>query len=69
MTGGHTVRAVFGAVARGDDAPPRDLDLLVDVVGNTAPWFPGSGHCSDSTTQSVLNDLAAHRLMESFDPI
>jgi predicted nucleotidyltransferase len=33
---------VFGSVVRGDDTPESDLDLLVDVIGETTPWFPGS---------------------------
>jgi predicted nucleotidyltransferase len=33
---------LFGSVARGDDTPERDIDLLIDVVGKTTPWFPGS---------------------------
>jgi predicted nucleotidyltransferase len=33
---------LFGSVARGEDTPASDVDLLVDVVGDTTPWFPGS---------------------------
>jgi predicted nucleotidyltransferase len=33
---------LFGSVARGEDTPESDLDLLVDVTGDTTPWFPGS---------------------------
>ena len=33
---------VFGSVARGEDNPQSDVDLLVDVTGETTPWFPGS---------------------------
>jgi len=33
---------LFGSVVRGDDTPESDLDLLVDVTGETTPWFPGS---------------------------
>ena len=32
---------LFGSVARGDDTPQSDVDLLVDVTGETTPWFPG----------------------------
>jgi len=32
---------VFGSVARDDARPESDLDLLIDVVGPTTPWFPG----------------------------
>jgi predicted nucleotidyltransferase len=33
---------IFGSVARGDDTPESDVDLLVDITGDTTPWFPGS---------------------------
>jgi predicted nucleotidyltransferase len=33
---------VFGSVARGEDTLESDLDILVDVTGETTPWFPGS---------------------------
>lgn len=33
---------LFGSVARGEDTPESDVDFLVDVTGDTTPWFPGS---------------------------
>ena len=33
---------LFGSVARGEETPQSDVDLLVDVTGETTPWFPGS---------------------------
>ena len=33
---------LFGSVARGEDTPESDVDLLVEVTGKTTPWFPGS---------------------------
>ena len=33
---------VFGSMARGDDTERSDVDLLLDIVGETTPWFPGS---------------------------
>lgn len=33
---------LFGSMARGEDTPESDVDLLVDVTGDTTPWFPGS---------------------------
>jgi len=33
---------LFGSVARGDAGSQSDVDFLVDVVGVTTPWFPGS---------------------------
>lgn len=32
---------IFGSFARGDAGPDSDLDLLVDIVGETPQWFPG----------------------------
>lgn len=32
---------VFGSVARREEGPDSDVDLLVDVVGEPSPWFPG----------------------------
>ena len=33
---------LFGSVARGEATLDSDMDLLVDVTGETTPWFPGS---------------------------
>ena len=33
---------LFGSFARGEETSESDLDLLVDVTGETTPWFPGS---------------------------
>lgn len=33
---------LFGSVARGESTPESDVDFLVDVTGDTTPWFPGS---------------------------
>lgn len=31
---------VFGSVARGEERPDSDLDLLIDVGPKTSSWFP-----------------------------
>jgi predicted nucleotidyltransferase len=46
---------VFGSVSRGEAGPESDVDLLIDVVGPTTPWFPG-GLLSD------LEDLLGRRV-------
>jgi len=37
--GAKNVR-IFGSVARGEALPESDIDLLVDVSGQTSSWFP-----------------------------
>ncbi|MGD1072403.1 MAG: nucleotidyltransferase domain-containing protein [Bryobacteraceae bacterium] len=32
---------LFGSAARGELRPDSDVDLLLDIVGPTPPWFPG----------------------------
>ena len=33
---------LFGSVARGEETIESDVDILIDVTGETTPWFPGS---------------------------
>jgi predicted nucleotidyltransferase len=39
----HGVSAVrvFGSAARGELREDSDIDLLIEVTGQTTPWFPG----------------------------
>ena len=46
---------VFGSVARGEETADSDVDLMVDVAGETTPWFPG-GLVAD------LEDLLGRRV-------
>jgi uncharacterized protein len=32
---------LFGSRARGEARGDSDVDLLIDIVGPTTPWFPG----------------------------
>jgi predicted nucleotidyltransferase len=32
---------LFGSMARGEARTDSDVDLLIDIVGPTTPWFPG----------------------------
>lgn len=38
---GVTGVRVFGSAARGELRPDSDIDLLIEVTGQTTPWFPG----------------------------
>ncbi|MSV32026.1 MAG: DNA polymerase subunit beta [Bryobacterales bacterium] len=33
---------LFGSVARGEETIDSDVDILIDITGETTPWFPGS---------------------------
>jgi len=46
---------VFGSVARGDAGPQSDVDFLIEIGGDTPPWFPG-GLIAD------LEDLLGRRV-------
>lgn len=37
---GATRVMVFGSAVRGDDTDQSDVDFLVEVTGETTPWFP-----------------------------
>ena len=39
--GAENVR-LFGSAARGEETSESDVDLLIDVTGETTPWFPAS---------------------------
>ena len=32
---------VFGSVVRGEAGVNSDVDILIDIIGPTTPWFPG----------------------------
>ncbi|HBY58415.1 MAG TPA: DNA polymerase subunit beta [Solibacterales bacterium] len=46
---------VFGSVARREETDRSDIDLLVDIVAEPGPWFPG-GLAAD------LEDLLGRRV-------
>jgi predicted nucleotidyltransferase len=72
--GAYNVR-VFGSVARGDDSPDSDVDLLVDVGTTTSSWFPAGlildleqilGRPVEIVTEKGLNPhLREHVLREA----
>jgi predicted nucleotidyltransferase len=63
---------VFGSIARGDSRPDSDVDLLIDIVGPTSPWFPGGllgdlekllGRRVDVVVERSLNPLLRESVM------
>jgi predicted nucleotidyltransferase len=72
--GAYNVR-VFGSVARGEDRPDSDVDLLVDVGTRTSSWFPAGlildleqilGRQVEIVTEKGLNPhLREHVLREA----
>lgn len=57
---------VFGSVARGDAGPHSDIDFLIEIGGDTPPWFPGGliadleellGRRVDVVASSWLNEI------------
>ena len=75
---GATNVRVFGSVARGTAGPASDLDLLIDVTGETSPWFPGGlmadledllGCRVDIATESMLHRRIKHRVLAEARPL
>ena len=72
---GATNLRVFGSVARGEARQDSDLDLLVDTVPETSPWFPAGlvldleeilGYKVEVVTEKGLNPyLKEHVLQEA----
>ena len=72
--GAYNVR-VFGSVARGEERPDSDVDLLVDVGTTTSSWFPAGlildleqilGRQVEVVTEKGLNPhLREHVLREA----
>ncbi|MFN8634332.1 MAG: nucleotidyltransferase family protein [Chloroflexota bacterium] len=75
--GASNVR-VFGSVARGTAGPDSDLDLLIDVTGETTPWFPGGlmadledllGCRVDVATEDTLHRRIRDRVIAEARPL
>jgi predicted nucleotidyltransferase len=70
--GASNVR-VFGSVARGEDRPDSDVDLLVDVETTTSSWFPAGlildlkqilGREVEIVTEKGLNPHVRERVLQ-----
>jgi hypothetical protein len=69
---------VFGSVARGEARAGSDVDLLIDIVGKTTPWFPGSlladlekalGERMDIAIARSLNPLIKEQVLRDAIPL
>lgn len=69
--GAFNVR-LFGSVARGEDRPDSDVDLLVEVGPTTSSWFPAGlildlqeilGRRVEIVTERGLNPFLRERVL------
>lgn len=76
----HGVKNVrlFGSVARGEDRPDSDVDLLVDAGPTTSSWFPAGlildleeilGRPVEIVTDKGLNPLIKERILQEAVPL
>lgn len=75
--GARNVR-LFGSVARGEDTPNSDVDLLVDVGPTTSSWFPAGlvldieevlGRPVEIVTEKGLKPLLRERVLQEAVPL
>ena len=75
---GATNVRVFGSVGRGTAGPESDLDLLVDDVGASDPWFPAGlmadledllGIKIDVATEKTLHWVIRDRVLAEARPL
>jgi predicted nucleotidyltransferase len=75
--GARNVR-LFGSVARGEDTPDSDVDLLVDVGPTTSSWFPAGlvldieevlGRPVEIVTEKGLNPLIKDQVLQEAVPL
>lgn len=69
---------VFGSVARGEDHPASDIDLLVEVGPEHSPFFPGGliadledllGRKVDIVTENGLHWYIKDRVLKEAIPL
>jgi uncharacterized protein len=70
--------SVFGSVARGDAGPQSDVDFLIEIGGDTPPWFPGGliadleellGRRVDVAAPSWLNEVIREDVLAEAVPL
>ncbi len=75
--GARNVR-VFGSVARGEADEQSDIDLLVDTMEQTSPWFPVGliqdledllGRKVDIVTEGGIYWLLRRRILKEAKPL
>ena len=75
---GATNVRIFGSVARGDDGPASDIDLLVDTEGVTSAWFPAGlildleellARKIDVVTDRGLNPFIREQVLREAQPV
>ena len=75
---GVTSVRVFGSVARGEESPESDIDLLVTTGPTVSAWFPAGlildleellGRHIDVVTESGLNPLLRDQVMGEAVPL
>ena len=69
---GVTSIRIFGSVARGDDSPENDIDLLITTVPVVSSWFPAGlildleallGRDVEIVTEPGLNPLLREQVL------
>ncbi len=69
---------VFGSAARGEAGAESDVDFLIEVNGQTPPWFPGGlvaeletllGRRVDVVESSALREEMRRRVLDEAVPL
>ena len=80
IAGRHGVKRlrVFGSVARGEETPESDIDLLIETGGETSPWFPSGlildleqllGRRVEVVTEQALHPALRERVLQEARPL
>jgi predicted nucleotidyltransferase len=68
----------FGSVARGEAGEHSDVDLLIEVIGPTTPWFPGGlvadleqllGRRADVVEAKTLREVVRNHVLPEAVPL